>query len=309
VSAPDGRPRPDAPFGRGPLAARVLGRVIDAAAWAGSRIPAGVAHSLAAVGGHLEWALRPGKRRRLRTNLAHAIGAPADSRAVRRIVRREIVNEARRSADLLWAIGRPAALIAALEVVGSEHVESAVRRGKGVVLAGIHLGGWEVAAAAPAQVVPVPTTVLVADNWLAWAIQHVRTAAGLRIAYRTGSALVPARVLRRGEALLVMGDDASNGATARHLVRFCDACAELPAGVVKLARLSGAAIVPFAVLPLGRRRWRVQIDPPIDPPARAERDAGERCVLQALADRWTASIRAHPEHWAASFPIAWREPR
>ena len=68
--APDGRPRPDAPFGRGPIAARVLGRVIVVSAAIGARLPLRVAHGLALVGGHLEWAARPGKRRQLATNLA-----------------------------------------------------------------------------------------------------------------------------------------------------------------------------------------------------------------------------------------------
>ena len=33
--------------------------------------------------------------------------------------------------------------------------------------------------------------------------------------------------------------------------------------------------------------------------------AGERAVLQQLADRWTETIRRNPEHWAAPFPINW----
>jgi lauroyl/myristoyl acyltransferase len=304
--APDGRPRRDAPFGRGPLAARVLALVIDGSAHVGCRLPVGLAHALAIAGGHVEWAVRRGKRHRLATNLAHAVGTSADTREVRRLVRREIVNEARRSADLLWAIGRPAELLETIEVVGAARASAAAARGCGVVLAGIHLGGWEVASAVPAAVVPVPTTVVVADNWLAWAIQHVRASVGLRVVYRTASAIAPARVLRRGEALLVLGDDASDGATHRYTVRFCDALADLPAGIVTLARWSSSPIVPFSVVPTAPRRWRVTIEPPIEPPALGGRDGDEAAVMQALADRWTAMIRAHPEHWAASFPIDWR---
>jgi lauroyl/myristoyl acyltransferase len=304
--APDGRPRRDAPFGRGPLAARVLGRVIDASATVGCRLPVRLAHLLAVVGGHLEWALRPGKRRQLATNLAHAVGASPDSREVRRLVRHELVNEARRSADLLWAIGRPNELLDTIEVVGADNASAAAARGCGVVLAGIHLGGWEVASAVPAAVIPVPTTVVVADNWLAWAIQHVRAAVGLRVVYRTASAIAPARVLRRGEALLVLGDDASGGASHRYTVRFCDTFADLPGGLVTLARWSSSPLVPFSVVPTAPRRWRVTMEPLIEPPARRGPDGDESKVMQAVADRWTAMIRAHPELWAASFPIAWR---
>src|SRR5881392_1305038 len=83
-SAPDGRPRPGAPFGRGTLAARVLGQVIEAAAEAGARVPAQTAHRLAVAGGLLEWLARPSKRGILAQNLAHALGADPGSAAVRR---------------------------------------------------------------------------------------------------------------------------------------------------------------------------------------------------------------------------------
>jgi lauroyl/myristoyl acyltransferase len=302
--APDGRPRPAAPFGQGPLAARVLALAIDAAVVVGSRLPPQAAHVLAAIGGTAEWAARPGKRRRLGRNLARAVAlSPADPR-VKRLVREEIVNEARRSADLLWALGRPGELLASVEIEGLEHVRAAASPGHGLVLAGIHVGGWEVATALPRAVVPVPTTAIVADDWLAWAIEHTRRTVGLRVLYRTGSALTAARLLRRGEALLVLGDDGGDDPRG-YPVRFVGGTAELPAGIVLLARLCGSPIVSFYVLPLGPRRWRVTIDPPVAPPGRRDGADGERRVLQRLADRWSEVIQAHPEHWAAVYPIRW----
>jgi KDO2-lipid IV(A) lauroyltransferase len=302
--APDGRPRPDAPFGRGPLAARVLARVIDGAAFAGSRLPARVTHAAATAGGTAEWALRPGKRRRLAANLARAAGRPPDDPVVRRLVRAEIANEARRSADLLWALGRRQAFLASVEVDGLEHVHAAVARGSGVILAGIHVGGWEVATALPHVLVPVPTTAIVADDWLAWAIEHMRTTAGLGVLYRSEPMLRAARLLRDGEAVLVLGDDGI-GQPRGYAVPFAGGVAELPAGVVALARLCGTPVVSFYVLPRGRRRWHVLIDPPVEPPARRSGAAGEEAVLRQLAARWTEVIRAHPEHWAAVYPIRW----
>lgn len=299
-----GRPPP----GRGHTAASVLARVIDGAAWIGCRLPAGVAHGLAVVGGHLEWAARPAKRRRLAENLGHALGQPSASHRVRAAVRREVVNEARRSADLLWAIGRPEDFLRRVRIEGADGVAAAAARGRGVVLVGLHVGGWEVAAAVPARVVPVPTTVLVADDWLAWAIEHVRAAAGLRTLPAGRSSLAAARLLRRGDALLVLGDDASRAATHTAPVRFCDAAADLPAGAIALARIAGAPIVPFSVLPTGPRSWVVDLGTPLEPPTARRGGRDEQVVLQALADRWSALLRDHAEHWAASFPIAWREP-
>jgi lauroyl/myristoyl acyltransferase len=305
--APDGKPRPDAPFGRGPMAARVLARVIDGAAAVGSRLPVSVAHALAVLGGHVEWCIRTGKRRRLATNLAHAAARDRRSPAVRRLVRREIVNEARRSADLLWAIGRPRAFLDSVEVTGMDRANETVAAGRGLVIAGVHLGGWELAAAIPGEMLTVPTTVIVADNWLAWAMQHVRSRSGMRVVYHAAPTAM-ARALRRGEAVVVIGDDSWGDRPRLHRVRFCDSTARLPAGIVALAQMTGAAIMPFTIVSVAPRRWRVTMEPPIEPPARHADGAEVVDVLQRLADRWTASITAHVDQWAASFAIAWDEP-
>jgi KDO2-lipid IV(A) lauroyltransferase len=285
----------------------VLGHVIDGAAWLGSRLPARLAHGFAVVGGNIEWATRPAKRRQLASNLAHAVDRPAGSKMVRALVRREIVNEARRSADLLWAIGRRDEFVECTRIDGLEHFVEAAESGRGVVLAGAHVGGWEVATALPAAVLTVPTTVVVADNWLAWGIQHVRRAAGLRVVYAGRLPLESLRVLNRGEALLMLGDDGSTSSSRSCPVRFCGTIAMLPVGVVSLARLAAAPIVPFTVLPRGPRRWVVTIERQIEPPDRERGRDGEQAVLQLLADRWTETVRCHPEHWAASFPIEWRD--
>jgi Kdo2-lipid IVA lauroyltransferase/acyltransferase len=304
--APDGRPRPDAPFGRGPLAARVLRGAISAASSVGARLPARTAHRLAVVGGNAEWALRPAKRRALAENLGHAVGLAPGEPEIRALVRREIVNEARRSADLLWALGGPDALLASTVVEGREHVLTALERGNGVLLVSAHVGGWEVATALPRAIVPVPTTALVTDDWLAWAVAGSRARAGLGILYDTEPIARAASLLRAGQAVLVLGDYAKDSMRT-YPVRFLDAIAALPAGAAALSRLCGTPIVPFCVLPLAPRRWRVVVEPPLGPPARNGGAEAERVLLQELADRWSAQLREHPEHWAAVYPIDWRE--
>lgn len=306
-TAPDGERRPSAPFGRGPMAARVLARVIDGAVFAGSRVPGGVARRLAVVGGHIEWMMRPGKRAVLATNLAHVTGTDRRDPQVRRLVRREIVNEAYRSADLLWALGRPDEFLATVDWQGIEHAQEAVARGRGVILAGVHLGGWELGTVVPRSVLPVPTTALVADDWLAWAIEGMRSNAGLRVIYRTAPVSRLGGLLRAGEALVVLGDDAS-GETPRMLpVQFLDGVADLPSGVATLSRIYQSPIVGFAVIRVGPRRWRVVVDPPLAPPPRAAGHAGDQKTLQELGHRWGALIRAHPDQWAACYDIRWHD--
>ena len=305
--APDGRPRPDAPFGHGPLAARVLrGALVGASATVG-RLPTGVAHGLATIGSTLEWAARPAKRRRLAENLCHALGAPPDDPAVRDLVRREVRNEGHRSVDLLWALAKPDELRATTTIHGEEHIVDALSHGRGILLVSTHVGGWEVATSLAREFVPVPTTAIVTDDWIAWAVEGLRVRAGLGIMYDSEPVSKAVGLLRSGGALLLLGDYAKDGMRT-YPVRLLDAVAELPAGPVALARLCGAPLVPFSVLPVAPRRWRIEVEPPIEPPGRSAGEAGEHALLQTLADRWSDTLRTHADHWAAVYPMTWRQP-
>ena len=286
------------------LCAIGLARVIDGAAWVGSRLPAWLAHGLASFGGHIQWALRPKRRRNLAANLCHAVGASPDDLVVRRTVRRVMINEAHAAADLLWAIGRPRAFLDTVVYENWQYVDETVSQGRGLILAGTHLGGWEVATGIPGEKVAVPTSVIVADNWIAWAIEHVRSGVGLRVMYRQAAALRSVRRLQAGEAVLLLGDN-SEFAGHTHRVRFLDSEMDMAAGVAALSRLAGAPIISFTVLPLGPRRWKAAMDPPIDPPPQDAGRDGERAVLQELADRWSDAIRANPEHWSMAAPLYW----
>jgi KDO2-lipid IV(A) lauroyltransferase len=305
--APDGKPRPEAPFAQGPFAARVLRAAIVGASVTGGNLPAPVAHRVAAVGATLEWAVRPAKRRRLAENLCHTLGLPPEHPAVRALVRREVRNEAARSADFLWALAHQDELRATTPVGGREHIEAALARGRGILLVSTHVGGWEVATALAKEVVAVPTTAIVTDDWLAWAVEGLRVRAGLGIMYDSEPVSKAARLLRDGQAILVLGDYAKEGMRT-YPVRLLDAVAELPAGPVALARLCGTPLVPFSVLPDAPRRWHVEVESPLLPPARETGEAGERALLQELADRWSVTLKAHAEHWAAVYPMTWRAP-
>ena len=161
------------------------------------------------------------------------------------------------------------------------------------------------ATALPAKFIPVPTTAIVTDDWIAWAVGGLRLDSGLGVLYDTEPISRAAKLLLSGEAVLVLGEYAKPSMRT-YPVRLLDGVAELPAGPAALARLCGSPIVPFTVLPLRPRRWRVEIEPPLDPPSRNGGIEAEQLPLQQLADRWTVSLRAHAEHWAAVYPLTWR---
>jgi KDO2-lipid IV(A) lauroyltransferase len=252
----------------------------------------------------VEWALRPRKRSLLAGNLGHALGRRPGDPVVARAVRAQFINQARRSADFLWAFARADEVASRCRVEGRAGLDTAFEHGRGVILAGPHLGGFEVVAAALGDLLAGrAVTVLVEDDWVAHAVAGHRRRAGVELELRTAAPRRSLRTLQGGGAVAVVGDLAKPGMRT-YPVRFLDGWMELPAGQAALARLSGSPVVPFCILPIAPRAWKVVLGGAIEPPPRRSREA-ERDLLQALADVWSEWIRAHPELWEAVDPMPW----
>ncbi|MGN6378819.1 MAG: lysophospholipid acyltransferase family protein [Gaiellales bacterium] len=278
--------------------------VIAASAMVGSRIPPRRAWQLAAAGGTAEWMLRPRKRARLAENLAHAVGRSPRDPAVRRLVRAEFAHEARRSADFLWAFARPHEVAARCRVQGRPTLDAALGRGRGVILAGPHVGGYEVVAAGLGDLIPDRlVTVVVERDWVSFAVAGHRRRDNVELTLRTGSARAPLTTLAAGGVVVVVADMAKPGMRTCP-VRFLDGRMQLPAGPAALSRLSGAPVVPFCVRPIAPRSWAVVLGPELEPPPRRDRSA-EQPLVQALADQWSAWIGAEPELWEAVDALPW----
>jgi lauroyl/myristoyl acyltransferase len=304
--APDGRPRPHAPFGNGPLAARVLRTAMTAASHLAAPVHPALVEPLAVTGGTIEWLARPQKRAHLAANLSRAVRLTPEHPRVRSLVLREMQDEARRSADLLWAIARPDDFLATTRVNHLERATAVLGGGRGVVLAGAHVGGWELAAPLAPVLLERTVTAVVTDDWLAWAADGARRMAGLRIAYVSDPLTDLVRRLRRGEVVVAFVDIIDGPRTCP--VQLFGDVVHLPAGAVVLARLGGAPLVPFVALRDAPRRWRVDLGHAIEPPPPDAGAAGDAAVLQRVADAWQPVLEALPDRWAAVEPLDWQPP-
>jgi KDO2-lipid IV(A) lauroyltransferase len=185
-----------------------------------------------------------------------------------------------------------------IAVEGYGHFIEAQRAGKGVIVASIHLGPAEIVLQAFAargvrftamveRLRPAPLYRLV---------QSTRHAHGHRYvdASLSGTkALI--RTLREGGtvAMLVDRDVLGTGIT----VEYAGGRAAVPAGVIELARLTGAAIVPAHALWLPGHRYAATIRPAMYPITRAKDRASLRRELMRLLAPFEARLREHPEQW------------
>ena len=186
-----------------------------------------------------------------------------------------------------------------IDVPAYHHVEEALERGSGVILALPHLGGWEWAGFWMATVNRLPITVVVEPldppELFAW-FADFRERLGMRVVPLgpdAGREVLGA--LRRNEivCLLCDRDLTSDGIE----VSFGDERTTLPAGPAMLALRSGAALLPTAVYFRPRGRHLGTVRPPIDVTRHGRLRDDVAAVTQRLADELTTLIAAEPHQW------------
>lgn len=186
-----------------------------------------------------------------------------------------------------------------IDVPAYHHVEEALERGKGVILALPHLGGWEWAGFWMATVNRLPITVVVEPldppelfEWFA----DFRERLGMRVVPlgpNAGREVLGA--LRRNEIVCLLCDrDLTNDGIE---VTFGDERTTLPAGPAMLALRSGAALLPTAVYFRPRGRHLGTVRPPIDVTRHGRLRDDVTAVTQRLADDLVTLIAAEPHQW------------
>jgi lauroyl/myristoyl acyltransferase len=247
------------------------------------------------------YALWPEKRRYVRANAARILGLPPDDRRVDALGRAVFRNQVR------WVIeGMHLVRMTNPEHValftgdGPDRLHEAWQASSGVILAGLHIGNGEVAAAAlagrgwPVHYLADDTSYeelferFVAQR-RAWGIEVIRWR-NLRDVYR---------VLRNREilGLLVDWGYRADGQP----VRFLDGWTTLPSGPAVLAARTGATIVPFWTI---RRPDGTFVGEIGDPIRVASAESAEIArATQAIADALATAVREAPEQWCVFKPI------
>ena len=270
------------------------------------RLPEPVAFGIATVGGRLEMIAAPAMRARVRDNLSRVVphdaldGAVADAFAS--YARYWI--EAFRAADIPID-----AIHARTTTSGFHHLDGVLDEGRGAIVLLAHHGSWDMAARwaeSHGYHLAVVAEVL-RPRQLFERFVRLREDIGLEVvplprrgdvAGERGGSIAG----RLGEVLdanhlvgLLTDRDLSGRAP---LTDFFGEPTRIPLGPAVLACRKGTPIVPITMMQRPRRRWHLQIQPPIRPGSRSVR-AVHGDVVAALEDL----IRLDPTQWHAFQPM------
>src|SRR5258707_2187725 len=264
---------------------------------AGARIlravPPGVRHGVAVPGGAAWYWLSPGQRRAALDNYAAALGRHPTDPEVARVARRAFQNYGRMLMDFLL-IGSlsPEELVKRTSMDGREHLDAALARGRGVIMAVPHMGSWDVAGSyAAALGYEISAVAERFPGSLNDAVVQTRQRFGLSV-IMLGRAAVRAltEALRANHIVALLCDLEEGPGTA---IRFFGRRAIVPGGPAALALKTGAALMPATQYVTAPGRHHIHLDPPL---AVHEGETKER-LMQRLIDRFEEFIRERPEQW------------
>ena len=239
-------------------------------------------------------------RRVAHENLATAFPQRGE-RERRAIARRAFGHFGRLLMELLkFATLSPQEMLARVEIEGEERAKSAYAQRKGVLFVTGHFGFWELQALVHAvRVEPVGVVGRALDNpYLNRLLERIRQRTGNTVIYRKGTMRRVMRMLQAGRGVAVLIDQHIQSGDAIY-VDFFERPAATTSAIAALAMRTGAPVVPVFALPLGRGRYRMVYEHPVDPPRADDADpnAAARAFTQRCTDVLEMYVRRDPHLW------------
>jgi len=168
--------------------------------------------------------------------------------------------------------------------------------GRPAMLVGAHLANWELPAAVlvrrgvPMTVVHAPR----ADPRVQALLERQRTALGCRFLAKEAGPHALLEELRAGRSIGLLLDQRHDGG---EWVRFFGRPASVPIAPAAIAARLGVPFVPARVERLAGARFRLTVEPPIEPLRTGDPRARARDMMQRLYALFEAWIAERPEEW------------
>ncbi len=261
--------------------------------------PAGWRHAAATPGGAVWFWLNAGQRRAALDNYAAALGREPSDPEVGRVARRAFQNYGRMLMDFLL-IGSlsPSELESRVTYEGREHLDAALARGTGAILALPHMGSWDVAGSFAGAIGYKVTAVTERfPGSLNDAVVRTRQRFGLKVVTMGRSAVRALTTALQSNEIVALVCDLEQGPGIT--VSFFGRRATVPGGPAAIALKTGTALIPCYVSMTTPGHYHVKIERPLAP---SENETKET-LMQRVIDRFQVFIRERPDEWYAFRPM------
>lgn len=239
----------------------------------------------------------PKIRRQVLSNLNMALGGAYERAELTQIARRCVNYHSRSIVELLRIpdLSRQE-LLELVRLEGSEHLDSALEHGKGVILVTAHFGNWELMGARlVASGYPISVVVRdQLDSAFTRYINEIRGHSGMRIIQR-GDIHKILTCLKRNHVLGILSDQ--NEPSGEVFVNFFGRPAAAVTGPATLARRTGAVVVPGFISRDQDNSHTIRMQPPLELVHTDDRDQDILVNTARIAKLIERQIASQPEQW------------
>ncbi|MBI2853734.1 MAG: lysophospholipid acyltransferase family protein [Chloroflexi bacterium] len=263
------------------------------AAFISRRMPSRSIHFFAAVLASILYIIWPRARHNAQDNMRLVLGPGASRIRVRRASWGAFRNYARYCIEFLRDNSRYEDRVS---LSGIEHIDEALKDGKGAILVSLHMGSWDLAALAVARrryKLNVVVDNVCNDKVNRW-IQRMRAKVGARVIAAKDSMPSLFRALRRNEVLAMLIDCPALGNVK---VRFFGARAKVPGGPAALALRTGAKIVPGVMVRTRGNRFKTLIAKPLSFEPTGDFAQDVQALTQQIMESLEGMVKEYPDQW------------
>jgi phosphatidylinositol dimannoside acyltransferase len=270
---------------------------------AGARLlrvfPPGLRNAAATPGGTAWFWLSAAQRRAALDNYAAALGRDRSDPDVSRVARRAFQNYGRMLMDfVLMGSLTPAELIERMTIDGRDHLDAALSKGRGAIMAVPHMGSWDMAGSyAGALGYPIAAVAERFPGSLNDAVVRTRRRFGLDVITLGRSAVRAITRALEANSIVALLCDLEQGPGVT--VRFFGRRSIVPGGPAAIALKTGAALMPACQYATTPGRHHIHLDPPLTWAASETKEG----VMQRVVSRFEEFIQERPDQWYAFRPM------
>ena len=237
-------------------------------------------------------------KRNLRNNLRVVLGEGISERQLERHVWHVFKNFAKYLVDFFKLTGYSEEYINKnIELVGREHLDAALAQGRGVILAGLHLGNWELGGAIIGGLkYPVCAIALEHSDKKVNEFFAKRRARNNLRSIHIGSQIKGCfKALKNNEILGIVADKDYTGTGIP--VDFFGRKALMPKGPAVIALKTGAPIIITVTTREKGDRFKTYFTPPIEYTPKGDLESDTRELMSIYLRQFEGIIRQYPDQW------------
>jgi lauroyl/myristoyl acyltransferase len=273
------------------------------------RIPPRLGYALFGRLGKLSYERGATARANVHENLGYVLGQDADPGHVEQVARQIFRNQALNYFDLFRVAALSEEQIRRLvSIRGVEHIDEAMKAGKGAILFSAHFGNVDIVVQMFALLKYPVTSVAerLKPERLYRYVASLRGSKGMKLVPIDGFLRPLFRALRKNELVALAAD--RNLTQTGQVVPFFGGPCLLNDGHVSLALRTGAKLIPAFSLRKPDNTFEAFVEPALELEPTGDHEADLRSGMMQIVAALERQIGKHPEQWVMFQPI-WRLPQ